>query len=152
MFRIDIVNIPTAPSLVRKLDLFHQVIHGAASDAELRSGLGQVASVRIADRANIKSSGASEFAEMHYRSVCSEIDEDQADDNGDGAHDPKRRVRYVGQFAQVGFELIGECEVGDAFEDQDHTYDTEKIFHWLSGPPSFFIFCLIPELVHFGKG
>ena len=35
------------------MELFHQVIHGGAAEVELRYRLGQVASVRITDSANI---------------------------------------------------------------------------------------------------
>ena len=89
---------------------------------------------------------------MRSLSASSDCDQQQADANGDGPHDPKRRVRHIGQFAQVRLELIGECEVGKAFDDEDHPDDAEKIVHDRSGCPfRRFLFRFVPEPVHFGE-
>ena len=89
---------------------------------------------------------------MHCPSTPPEIDQEETDDNGQGAHDPERRVRDGGQFAQVGLEFIREGQVGEAFDDEDHPHNAEKIFHDRSGCPfRRFIFRFVPQPVHFGE-
>jgi hypothetical protein len=89
---------------------------------------------------------------MRFPSASSEIDEEEADANGDESHYSKRRVRDGGQFVQVALEFIRECEVGKAFDDKDHSHDTEKIVHGRSGFPfRWFLFRFIPQPVHFSK-
>ena len=74
---------------------------------------------------------------MRSQSASSEIDQEDADGDDGGAHDPERRIGKLRQFELIGFDLVGEGEIGQAFEDKDHTQYAEKIPHRPMESPFF---------------
>ncbi len=64
-----------------------------------------------------------------------EIDEEEAESDSGGAHDPERRIGNFRQFEQIDLDLVGKGEIGEPFDNEDHPQDAKKILHRFSEYP-----------------
>ena len=74
---------------------------------------------------------------MGSQSASSEVDQKEADGDGDGSHDPERRIGDRYEPEEVCLDFVRECQIGQAFEDKDHTQYAEKIPHRPTESPFF---------------
>lgn len=74
---------------------------------------------------------------MRSQSASSEIDQEDADGDGGGAHDPEGLIGDRREPEEVCLDFVRKCKMGEAFEDEDHAQYAEKIFHRPTESPFF---------------
>jgi len=74
---------------------------------------------------------------MRSQSASPEIDQEDADGDRGGAHDPEGRIGDRHEPEEVCLYFVRECKIGEAFEDKDHAQYAEKIPHRPRESPFF---------------
>ncbi len=74
---------------------------------------------------------------MRSQSASPEIDQEDADGDGSGAHDPEGRIGDRREPEEVCLDFVREGEIVQAFDYKDHTQYAEKIPHRPMESPFF---------------